>query len=97
MLESSGAAERPAEAASALLATLAAGESSSGSGSSQSPQALFPARGGRNCGWTEDQMQKALEAVFAEGIPMTTAAKRFGIPKTTLLYRLQNSLKGPKT
>lgn len=41
MLESSGAAERPAEAASALLATLAAGESSSGSGSSQSKTALL--------------------------------------------------------
>lgn len=85
--------------ASAVLATLAtSGESScSGSGSSQSAQSLFPARGGRNSGWTEDQMQKALSAVFAEGIPMTTAARRFGIPKTTLLYRLQNSLKGPKT
>lgn len=103
MLESqSGGASSVPEVegdASALLATLAtSGESScSGSGSSQSTQSLFPARGGRNSGWTEDQMQKALSAVFAEGIPMTTAARRFGIPKTTLLYRLQNSLKGPKT
>lgn len=103
LLESGAGAKPEVEGdASAVLATLAAsGENSgSGSGSGQgTPHSLFPARGGRNSGWTEEQMQRALSAVFAEGVPMTAAARRFGIPKTTLLYRLQNSLSrgSPKT
>ncbi|XP_077555461.1 uncharacterized protein LOC144169905 isoform X2 [Haemaphysalis longicornis] len=103
LLESGTGAKPEVEGdASAVLATLAAsGENSgSGSGSGQgTPHSLFPARGGRNSGWTEEQMQRALSAVFAEGVPMTAAARRFGIPKTTLLYRLQNSLSrgSPKT
>lgn len=103
LLESGAGAKPEVEGdASAVLANLAAsGENSgSGSGSGQgTPHSLFPARGGRNSGWTEEQMQRALSAVFAEGVPMTAAARRFGIPKTTLLYRLQNSLTrgSPKT
>ncbi|XP_064474495.1 longitudinals lacking protein, isoforms H/M/V-like isoform X2 [Ornithodoros turicata] len=50
-------------------------DSPSNSTSNQGTQPLFPARGGRNSGWTEDQMQKALNAVFSEGVPMTTAAR----------------------
>ncbi|XP_077516207.1 uncharacterized protein LOC144126121 [Amblyomma americanum] len=103
MLESGSGVKPEAEGDTpTLLATLAAsGESSTpGSGSGQgASHSLFPARGGRNSGWTEEQMQRALSAVFAEGVPMTAAARRFGIPKTTLLYRLQNSLtrRSPKT
>lgn len=102
MLESGSGKPEAEEDASALLATLAASGESSNSGNSSgqgTPHSLFPARGGRNSGWTEEQMQRALSAVFAEGVPMTAAARRFGIPKTTLLYRLQNSLtrRSPKT
>lgn len=102
MLESGSEKPETEEDASALLATLAASGESSNSGNSSgqgTPHSLFPARGGRNSGWTEEQMQRALSAVFAEGVPMTAAARRFGIPKTTLLYRLQNSLtrRSPKT
>lgn len=102
MLESGSGKPETEEDASALLATLAASGESSNSGNSSgqgTPHSLFPARGGRNSGWTEEQMQRALSAVFAEGVPMTAAARRFGIPKTTLLYRLQNSLtrRSPKT
>lgn len=96
MLESQSNSTGTDSDPASLLPSFADG-SPSNSTSSKGTQPLFPARGGRNSGWTEDQMQKALNAVFSEGIPMTTAARRFGIPKTTLLYRLQNSLRTPKT
>ena len=43
--------------------------------------------------YSEEQMEAALEACF-NGMSLTSAAKQFGVPKTTLYHRLNGKHSG---